>query len=81
MVCISSDGWGKCQVSMNGGDILTIGKVYDIVSGEEDSFGTKTATHFESNTGFHYMLKNEDIEKNFTPLYKLREGKLKELGI
>jgi hypothetical protein len=82
MICISSDGWGKCHISKTGGDILTIGKVYDIVSGEEDSFGTKKGTYFESDTGFYYMLETKSIlETTFTPLSKFREDKLKQLGI
>ena len=82
MICISTEDWGKCHVSRAGGDILTIGKVYDIVSGEEDSYGTKTTTYFESDTGFYYMLETKSmLEKTFTPLFKFREDKLKELGI
>lgn len=73
MVCISSNGWNR---------LLTQGKVYDIVSGEVDSFGTKRATYFESDDGNYYMLETQSmLEKTFTPLQEVREQKLKELGI
>ena len=82
MICISTEDWGKCHVSKTGRDILTIGKVYDIVSGEEYSSGTKRPIYFESDTGFYYMLETKRIlEKTFTTLSKYREDKLKELGI
>ena len=82
MICISTEGWGQCHTSMAGGDILTKGKVYDVVSGEEDSFGTKKGTYFESDTGFYYILETQSmLEKTFTPLQEVREQKLKELGI
>ena len=82
MVCISSEDWGQCHASRAGGDILTVGKVYDVVSGEVDSSGTKRRTYFECDTGFYYMLETQSmLEKTFTPLQEVREQKLKELGI
>ena len=77
MVCISSEDW-----NLPGLSLLTKGKVYDIVSGEEDSSGTKRATYFESDDGHYYMLETQSmLEKTFTPLQEVREQKLKELGI
>jgi len=73
MICKCSKGWEN---------LLTVGKTYEIISGETDSVGTVRSTYFKSESGNHYILETKDIiEKYFMTIGEMRHEKLKELGI
>jgi len=73
MICKCSKGWEN---------LLTVGKTYEIISGETDSFGTIRSTYFKSESGTPYILETKDIiEKYFMTISEMRHEKLKELGI
>lgn len=72
MICKCSKGWEN----------LTVGKTYEIISGETDSFGTIRSTYFKSDNGNHYILETKDIiEKYFMTIGEMRHEKLKQIGI
>ena len=74
MICISTDGWSE--------GILTLGKEYQIISGEVDADGTKRRPYFKSDCGKLYMLENQSIvEKHFMDRLEWREMRLNDLGI
>lgn len=73
MICKCSKGWGN---------LLIVGKTYEIISGETDSFGTIRSTYFKSDNGNHYILETKDIiEKYFMTIGEMRHEKLKQIGI
>jgi len=73
MICKCSKGWEN---------LLTVGKTYEIISGETDSVGTVRSTYFKSESGAHYILETKDIiEKYFMTISEMRHEKLKEIGI
>jgi hypothetical protein len=73
MICKCSKGWGN---------LLTVGKTYEIISGETDSFGTVRSTYFKSDNGNNYILETKDIiEKYFMTIGEMRHEKLKQIGI
>lgn len=73
MICKFSKGWEN---------LITLGKTYEIISGETDSFGTIRSTYFKSDNGNHYILETKDIiEKYFMTIGEMRHEKLKQIGI
>ncbi len=74
MICKCSKGWES---------LLTVGKTYEIISGETDSFGTIRSTYFKSdNNEIAYLLETKGIiERYFMTIGEMRHEKLKQIGI